>query len=224
MLARPPRPGPSTGPITSKAMVEKPGIYAIIHKSSGRRYVGSASNLSKRWHRHRKDLNCGMHRNAHLQASWDKYGSEAFSFMILELTSDLTIREQYWIDYFDSYACGFNKCPVARSSRGRKTGHRQRESARAHMLDFQYLRQTQEAKASRVAKRRSGNSLGQKLTWEQVCEIRQRYGTPSTHGIGRKQVHNGGVSLKKLAAEYGVGMVTIYDVVKWRTWKTEPGA
>lgn len=203
-------------------MMEKPGIYAIVHNSSGQRYIGSASNISKRWHRHRKDLSLGVHRNAHLQATWNKYGAAAFEFVVLELTSDLVAREQYWIDHHEAYQHGFNGCPVARSSRGRTVGQRQRDLAKMHLLNFQHLRQTPEAKAARIAKRRSDGSLGQKLNWEQVCAIRDRYGAPSTQGKGRKQVRNGGTSLEQLAAEYGVGMVTIYDIVKWKTWKTDP--
>lgn len=145
-------------------MMEKPGIYAIVHGSSGRRYIGSASNISKRWHRHRKDLSLGIHRNVYLQATWNKYGADAFEFVVLELTTDLTAREQYWIDYYEAYENGFNGCPVARSSRGREISRHQRNLARAHMLNFQHLRQTPEAKAGRIAKRRRSNSLGQKLT------------------------------------------------------------
>lgn len=203
-------------------MIEKSGIYAIIHSSSGQRYIGSASNTSKRWHRHRKDPSLGVHRNAHLQATWNKYGADAFEFVMLESTADLTIREQYWSDYYEAYQNGVNGWPVARGSRGRKVSQRQRDLAKVHMLNFQHLRQTPEAKAARVAKRRSDRSPGQKLTWEQVREIRDRYGAPSTQGEGRKQVRNGGTSLAQLAAGYGVGVIAIYDIVKLKTWKTDP--
>ena len=79
-------------------MTEKPGIYIIRHIESGKVYVGSASNISKRWHRHRKDLRLGRHPNKHLQAAWTMYGEDAFVFEILELTGEFDAREQYWID------------------------------------------------------------------------------------------------------------------------------
>lgn len=117
------------------AVTEKPGIYAIYHIASRKAYVGSASNISKRWSRHRKDLQNGTHKNKHLQAAWNKYGEHAFVFEVLELTSDLDTREQYWID---KTGCldpkkGYNSCPIARSTRGWKRGpetaeYRQRKS------------------------------------------------------------------------------------------------
>src|SRR5690349_12758627 len=107
-------------------MTEKPGIYAIRHLESGKVYVGSASNISKRWHRHKKDLRLGIHRNKHLQAAWTKYGEEAFLFEILELTSELDVREQFWIDKTGCLNAdkGYNYCPIARSTRGVKLGPR----------------------------------------------------------------------------------------------------
>jgi predicted GIY-YIG superfamily endonuclease len=54
-------------------MTEKPGIYAIRHLESGKVCVGSASNISKRWHRHKKDLRLGVHKNKHLcEIVWRK--------------------------------------------------------------------------------------------------------------------------------------------------------
>lgn len=107
-------------------MTERPGVYVIRNTVNGKVYVGSASNISKRWHRHRKDLRLGRHKNLHLQAAWAKYGEGAFVFEVLEHTADLDCREQYWID---ATLCtrpsnGYNMAPVARSTRGVKLGTR----------------------------------------------------------------------------------------------------
>lgn len=42
-------------------MTEKPGSHAIRHLESGKVYVGSASNISKRGHRYKKELRLGVH-------------------------------------------------------------------------------------------------------------------------------------------------------------------
>ena len=82
----------------------KSGIYAIIHHISGRRYIGSAKDTRKRWHRHLCVLRKGKHENSHLQRMWDKYGESSFSFAILEAdipVDKLIEREQHWIDAAD---------------------------------------------------------------------------------------------------------------------------
>jgi group I intron endonuclease len=55
-----------------------------------------------------------------LQNAWNDYGNERFEFKIMELTSPekLTEREQYWIDYFDSYNTGYNLRPKAENFSG----------------------------------------------------------------------------------------------------------
>ena len=60
------------------------GIYAIIHTTSGRCYVGQSRDLAKRWTNHRQDLAAIRHDNSHLQRAWIKYGPEAFDFRVLE--------------------------------------------------------------------------------------------------------------------------------------------
>ena len=79
------------------------GIYAIVNIANGHKYVGQASNLSKRHTKHFDDLKSGKHFNAYLQNAYKKYGKANFSFTILEYVddpheTDLSEREQYWID------------------------------------------------------------------------------------------------------------------------------
>lgn len=94
------------------------GIYAIICTKTGRRYIGSAANLLKRWNTHRSYLKRGDHQNSFLQRAWNKYGSENFSFEILELISEssrLIEVEQSWLDKSDNL---FNARKIAHSNLG----------------------------------------------------------------------------------------------------------
>lgn len=203
-------------------MIERSGIYVIINSSTGKIYVGSATNISKRWSRHRKDLRDKKHRNLHLQLAWIKYTEDDFTFRVLEFCDkeNLDVREQHWIDWYDASnsKVGYNLAPIARSSRGRKWTDLERSLRMPKMTVAQMV--TPEVVAERVATRRSdGKSLGQKLDWAKVCEIRQKYETP-IYEDGKRKVNR--VTLQSLATEYDIGMVTVYDVIKFKTWKTEP--
>lgn len=100
------------------------GIYAITHAASGRVYVGSAVNTRRRWSEHRRRLNKGDHHTSRLQNAWVKYGSDAFTFAVLETVSDKTgliAREQHWIDKLKATGrAGYNTCPIASSMLGYK--------------------------------------------------------------------------------------------------------
>lgn len=103
-------------------MREKPAVYLIRHRVSGKVYVGSAGNLSKRWSRHRADLRAGKHPNRHLQAAWTRYGEAAFDWIVVafvEVTERIAL-EQRAIDALG--ACdperGYNRATVAGASYG----------------------------------------------------------------------------------------------------------
>ena len=99
-------------------------IYGIENRLNGKRYIGSATDKVKRWHRHRKMLQMNVHPAKHLQASWNRYGKKAFDFKVLEVVADrlfLTAREQFWIwrTKCDDPKFGYNTQSVAGSSAGR---------------------------------------------------------------------------------------------------------
>jgi group I intron endonuclease len=76
------------------------GIYKIINKINGKYYVGSAKNIRSRWNGHRHLLNKNIHKNPHLQNSWNKYGIDNFEFIIIEEIEPryLLIEEQKYLD------------------------------------------------------------------------------------------------------------------------------
>jgi group I intron endonuclease len=69
------------------------GVYQIRNKVSGLVYVGSSTNIERRWVRHRKMLNGGVHDNKHLNSAWTKYGADSFEFTILELVPQDKVYE-----------------------------------------------------------------------------------------------------------------------------------
>ena len=76
------------------------GIYKIINRVNGKYYVGSSWNLDIRWKRHSVALRGNRHFNNHLQRAWNKYGQNAFEFIVIERCSedDLLNVEQRYLD------------------------------------------------------------------------------------------------------------------------------
>lgn len=76
------------------------GIYKIENRVNKKIYVGSSANTRNRMNIHFEQLRKGKHPNRHLQCSFNKYGKENFSFVILETChpEKLLEREQYYMD------------------------------------------------------------------------------------------------------------------------------
>lgn len=93
-------------------------IYRIRNVINGKIYIGSSVNLKKRWYEHRRQLCNGDHGNHYLQASWKKYGEEAFLFEIVEECDHLDDaamldREQWHLDNSGCLKNGYNIRPRA---------------------------------------------------------------------------------------------------------------
>lgn len=96
----------------------KSGIYKIENIQNGKFYIGSAVTLNIRKNKHFNELKKNTHYNTYLQNSYNKYGLEAFEFLILEECNkeQLIEREQY---YIDTLKPAYNICPIAYSTLGR---------------------------------------------------------------------------------------------------------
>ena len=76
------------------------GVYKIQNTVNGKRYIGSAVSLKKRWRAHRWWLRRGEHHSRSLQRAWDKYGEAAFEFIPMLICDpvDLILHEQLALD------------------------------------------------------------------------------------------------------------------------------
>lgn len=61
------------------------GVYQIKNTVTGDYYIGSASNITRRFAEHRRCLKNNTHCNPHLQRSWNKHGKQSFEFKVLLL-------------------------------------------------------------------------------------------------------------------------------------------
>lgn len=98
------------------------GIYWIRNLVNNKLYIGSAVNFNDRKSLHIKMLTQNHHHSIKLQRAWNKYGSVAFEFKLIEETekTQLREREQYWIDKYDSFNNGYNCTPSAHNMTGFK--------------------------------------------------------------------------------------------------------
>jgi len=106
----------------------KSAIYKITNVVNNKCYIGSAVDVYTRLAVHKSGLKYGKQPNKHLQSAHDKYGAENFRFEILEYVIDKTkllVREQIWINYFESYKpeFGYNKRKIPNSNLGIRRAH-----------------------------------------------------------------------------------------------------
>lgn len=89
----------------------KIGIYKITNLENQMCYIGQAVNISERWKSHvKRALGAEPITQNKLYPEMAKVGVENFSFEIIEECerSQLTSREQYWIDFYKSKSYGYN--------------------------------------------------------------------------------------------------------------------
>ena len=85
------------------------GIYKIRNLLNGKVYIGQSINFNKRFSDHRLKIANKKYKHP-LYDSMRCYGIENFEFIVLEWINDvskLNEREQYWMDYYQSYTPEF---------------------------------------------------------------------------------------------------------------------
>lgn len=79
-------------------------IYQILNIINNKFYIGHSQDYDVRWWEHERRLRKNRHENPHLQAAYNKYGADAFEFILVELVNEneMLIKEQYWINTLDA--------------------------------------------------------------------------------------------------------------------------
>lgn len=153
-----------TIPVTS-------GIYKIICTFTDKCYIGSTANLRKRHREHFSKLHKKTHCNQRLQNAWNKYGSDAFVFEVIELVLPpfLLEREQYWLDKLKP---SFNLAPVAGSLLGMERAPEHTEKIRIALLGkpspMRGIARTPETIEKIKSSKQAKNAPH--MPWERICE------------------------------------------------------
>ncbi|MGQ3209526.1 GIY-YIG nuclease family protein [Shinella sp.] len=179
-----------------------PVIYAITNSHTGERYIGSTKNLSARKSHHFSNLKRGQHVNRKLQAAFDQYGKDAFSFDILETVENADIRdvEQRYLDTIPAYNISLDaKAPL----KGRKGKSHPRFGTRM----------SEETRRKMSAGIRANPSFGQPISEERRQKHREiRLGTKVLEGdvrcIGTFITPWGRFPTGAAAAEASGGLIT----------------
>lgn len=84
-------------------------IYKIVNDINDKVYIGQTSGtIEERYKQHLKKIHSEDRKTYPLYNAMRKYGAEHFHIEMVEETQDLQNREQYWIQFFDSYSNGYN--------------------------------------------------------------------------------------------------------------------
>ena len=62
----------------------KMGAFRVTNKANGKVFIGSSPDLAAIWYAQKLQLGMGIHPNKELQKDWNHFGSENFTFEILE--------------------------------------------------------------------------------------------------------------------------------------------
>ncbi len=144
------------------------GVYQIYCLASQKCYIGSATNLRRRWFSHRWALRRNKHRNQHLQNAWNKYGETMFDCVVIEHTNkDQNLsREQYYLDLLCPFRpeVGYNIGKVAGAAMLGKTHSKE---TRARMGDFRRGKKL----SPETCKQMSDSQKGRKFSHEHVAKL-----------------------------------------------------
>ena len=147
-------------------LLERPGVYILVHIPSGRSYVGSTKNIAVRLYEHM----CHGSRVASVQQAVINYGNHEFWMEPLYYAIDPTTTrkeaklhfvEHHLIDVYDSINHGWNQ----------------------PMPDVSILMKTTEARAKRAAKEASPETKARRS-----AEMNKRYANPEYHANMAKQL------------------------------------
>jgi group I intron endonuclease len=86
------------------------GIYKIENLINGKCYIGQSIVLQKRKNIHLSNLRRNVHKNTHLQNSFNKYGEKNFIFKIILYCepNELTRYEQFFSNYYKMLNLSYN--------------------------------------------------------------------------------------------------------------------
>ena len=74
------------------------GVYKITNNITGDLYIGSSTDIKRRWANHKLISVWKRHPNVELYKAMAEFGLDNFKFEVLEETTDLRNREQYYIE------------------------------------------------------------------------------------------------------------------------------
>lgn len=125
-------------PYGSQIIFSNSGVYLILNLVNNKVYIGSCTKkVRNRIRGHISELRTNKHPNRYLQYSFNKHKIINFKFYMIERChpNKCIEREQYWIDYYNSFNRdkGYNIAPKAGNCLGMKHTEETKERQSALM-------------------------------------------------------------------------------------------
>lgn len=199
----------------------KQGVYLIRNSVTGKIYVGSTQDFSRRWREHQNHLKCGVHPAKRLLADFWRYGLEALTFEVIEEVSidgDLIAAEQRHIDRLQPFdpAIGYNTHSRADSPIGtkRSDAHRRRIS---HALKGQPFTDDRRHAISegRLSSERA------KVATEAVNRAKRKLSDANVRSI--IEMRSSGKTVTEIAEIFGVSRRPIRAILSGETYSDVTG-
>lgn len=94
------------------------GIYQILTRHNGKRYIGSSVDIERRWLEHLRDLRGRGHHSTYLQRVYAKHGPNNLEHEVL-ITCQPDMLLYYEQQFLDQLRPEYNSCPSAHNTLGR---------------------------------------------------------------------------------------------------------
>lgn len=142
------------------------GIYAITNILTDTVYYGQSVRMGKRLSEHKRQLTLGGHSNPHLQASWNRYGKNAFVFAPIHPLpeGDMTAREKRCID--EAYGMGLNVFNICVASPATQLGVKRSAATLAKMSARAISQGFGMKKTAEHCARLSASAMGKRMSTE----------------------------------------------------------
>jgi group I intron endonuclease len=201
-------------------------VYKIVNMTNNKVYIGQTtrSNPKQRWYYHSRTLTNGLHRNEHLQKSWDKYGKGNFKFIILneniQSQKELDRLECQYISEYDSLnpEKGYNI-----REGGSRGNHSEATKKKLSEAGSKYFRENPKAREV-IRQQHLGTKLSEE-TKQKMRDSKKRGGEHHNSKLNddivlniRKSYIPWNVSYNDLAAKYDVDKKTIIRIIQRKTW------
>lgn len=206
--------------------------YKIENLLTGDLYIGSTNNFLKRQQYHKAALRKGIHHSIVLQRAWNKYGEEAFEFLVIETYTTRaeafaneqklinTLEPKYNVSntVFAVYRRGIPVIQFNLEGQFIKDWESATEAANELKINASDIIQCCKGKKYRVGNyyfsyKNSPVTRKQKITKEQIRERNKKNRCKKylvVHPDGRKEIITG---LKKFCEENGLHYPSAHQVV-----------
>lgn len=84
-------------------------IYKLVFINTSKVYIGQSIDINRRFNAHKLNLTKGS-SPAKLQEAYNSFGMPSLEILEECAREDLPVREQFYIDKYNTIKCGFNSC------------------------------------------------------------------------------------------------------------------